>query len=129
MTKKFVMRLKSYSCSEIDIPRKHCVLLIREKLTQFTLAKILDRETADDMLAAIISLVADMIPECGTIIRTDNAPQFQCLNSLSDDPNSWLNKFNIKIDKKITAKVHSVCTKLLKKLLKSPFFFCLTPTT
>ena len=28
MTKKFVMWLKSYSCSEIDIPRKHCVYFI-----------------------------------------------------------------------------------------------------
>ena len=88
----------SHFACDVMVRNTQKILLIREKLTQFTLAKILDRETADDMLAAIISLVADMIPECGTIIRTDNAPQFQCLNSLSDDPNSWLNKFNIKIE-------------------------------
>ena len=43
-------------------------------------------------------LIANMIPEYGTVIRTDNAPQFQRLNSLSNDPNSWLKKFNIKIE-------------------------------
>ena len=32
MTKKFVMWLKSYSCSEIDIPRKHCDMVLEVKL-------------------------------------------------------------------------------------------------
>ena len=62
------------------------------------MAKILENETADDMLNAIVVLTADMIPDYGTVIRTDNAPQFQRLNSLSNDQNSWLSKFNIKIE-------------------------------
>ena len=74
------------------------VLLIREKLTQFTKATILQNETADEIIEAIVIMIADMIPEYGTVIRTDNAPQFQKLRSLVDDPDSWLHKFNIKIE-------------------------------
>ena len=88
----------SHFACDIMVRNTQKILLIREKLTQFTMAKILEHETADDILSAIVVSIADMIPEYGTVIRTDNAPQFQRLNSLSNDPNSWLKKFNIKIE-------------------------------
>ena len=88
----------SHFACDIMVRNTQKILLIREKLTQYTLAKVLDAETSDDILKAIVTLTADMIPEYGTVIRTDNAPQFQRLHGLSDDPDSWLNKFNIKIE-------------------------------
>ena len=86
-----------FAC-DVMVRNKQNILLIREKLTQFTQAKVLLRETANDILEAIIVLIADKIPECGTIIRTDNATPFQKLNALTNDERSWLNKFNIKIE-------------------------------
>ena len=88
----------SHFACDIMVRNTQKILLIREKLTQFTSAKVLLNENADEMLKAIIVLIADMIPEYGTVIRTDNAPQFQRLNALSGDPDSWLKKFNIKIE-------------------------------
>ena len=88
----------SHFACDVMVRNTQKILLIREKLTQFTKAQILLNETADNISRAIVTMIADMIPEYGTVIRTDNAPQFQSLNSLSDDPNSWLNKFNIRID-------------------------------
>ena len=88
----------SHFACDVMVRNAQKILLIREKLTQFTKAQILKSETSDDILDAIVVMIADMIPEYGTIIRTDNAPQFQRLSSLSNDPDSWLHKFNIKID-------------------------------
>ena len=73
------------------------ILWIREKLTQFTKAQVLENDTADDILKAIITTIADQIPEYGTIVRTDNASTFQKLNYSSNDVESWLSKFNIRL--------------------------------
>ena len=53
------------------------------------MGKILDRETSDDILNSLIPLIADMIPDYGSVIRTDNAPQFQKLAAIGDDPESY----------------------------------------
>ena len=88
----------SHFACDVMVRNTQKILLIREKLTQFTRAQILQNETAENILSAIVVMIADMIPEYGTVIRTDNAPQFQKLSSLSSDPDSWLHKFNIRID-------------------------------
>ena len=74
------------------------ILWIREKLTQFTGAKILEQDTGDETLKAIVMLIADMVPEYGSVVRTDNASTFQKINSSVDKADSWLNKFNIKLE-------------------------------
>ena len=86
-----------YAC-DIMVRNRQKILLIREKLTQFTFGRILEKETSDEILNALIQLIADFIPEYGTVIRTDNAPQFQKLSSLNDDLEFWLKKFNIKLE-------------------------------
>ena len=79
----------SHFACDVMVRNTQKILLIREKLTQFTRAQILQNETAENILSAIVVMIADMIPEYRTVIRTDNAPQFQKLSSLSSDPDSW----------------------------------------
>ena len=86
-----------FSC-DVMVRNSQKILLIREKLTQFAQGYILDKETGDNILSAIVLLIADKIPEYGTIIRTDNASVFQKIHSLSTDLDSWLAKFQIKIE-------------------------------
>ena len=83
-----------------DVMKRHSqsILLIREKLTQYTQGSILSQETSDNILNSLVPLIADKIPEYGAIVRTDNASTFQKLTASQEDPNSWLNKFNIKIE-------------------------------
>ena len=53
----------SHFACDIMVRNKQHILLIREKLTQCTQAKILERENAEEILAAIIELISDKIPE------------------------------------------------------------------
>ena len=88
----------SHFACDIMVRNSQNILLIREKLTQFTQGCILSKETGQDILTAIITLIADKIPEYGSTIRTDNASTFQNINNLSKDTGSWMNKFNIRIE-------------------------------
>ena len=88
----------SHFACDVMVRNSQKILLIREKLTQFAHGVILNRETSEDILSAIVMLIADKIPDYGTIIRTDNASVFQKIHSLSADLESWLNKFHIKIE-------------------------------
>ena len=74
------------------------ILLIREKLSQFTLTGIIPDETADSLREELFSKVLDFIPSSGTTIQVDNAPAFQTLSNESKSPGSTLHKFHIKID-------------------------------
>ena len=88
----------SHFACDIMNRNRQSILLIREKLTQFTQAKILEKEDAFNILSAVIELIADKVPEYGTVIRTDNATPFQKLNTLSQDLNSSLKKFHITLE-------------------------------
>ena len=93
-----ILGFGSHFACDVMVRNRQKVLLIREKLSQFTMGRILERETADEILNALIMLIADFIPDYGTVIRTDNAPQFQKLSSLDAESESWLRKFNIKLE-------------------------------
>ena len=88
----------SHFACDIMVRNSQKILWIREKLTQFTGAKILEQDTGDETLKAIVMLIADMVPEYGSVVRTDNASTFQKINSSVDKGDSWLNKFNIKLE-------------------------------
>ena len=88
----------SHFAADVMVRNTQKILLIREKLTQFTQGSILEKETGENILSALVSLIADKIPDYGSVVRTDNASMFQKLHSSSTDLNSWLNKFQITID-------------------------------
>ena len=74
------------------------ILLVREKLSQFTITSLIPDETAHSLGDTLIASVIEFIPNDGAIIQVDNAPGFQTLKSESVMPGSLLNKFRINID-------------------------------
>ena len=83
-----------------DVVRRNgqMILLIREKLSQFTLTGLIPNETADSLREELFSKVLELIPNSGATIQVDNAPGFQLLKKESEMPGSILYKFHIKID-------------------------------
>ena len=67
--------------ADILIRERQKILVIREYVTSLTRAALLPSEKHDDIRAAIVSLIHDIIPLDGplTVVRTDNAPGFQPL--------------------------------------------------
>ena len=83
-----------------DIVRAHGqkILIIREKLSQFTLASILKDETAECIKAGIIALIVDFIPSTGAVVQVDCATSFQTLQNQSNMDGTTLHDLGIKID-------------------------------
>ena len=74
------------------------ILLIREKLSQFTLTALVPDETADSLRDGLFSKILELIPASGATVQVDNAPGFQTLATESNAPGSLLQKFHIKIE-------------------------------
>ena len=68
-----------------DVICKHNqkILLIREKLSQFTVTKFIQDETAESLESALISSIVELLPEEGAIVQVDNAPGWQALETRS----------------------------------------------
>ena len=73
----------SHFACDVMVRNNQKILLIREKLSQFTQGHILEKETGQSILCALVTLIADKIPDYGTVVRTDNASVFQKIQSLS----------------------------------------------
>ena len=71
------------------------ILVCREKLSQFTLTKIISDETAENLEAALISLISDYVPDTGCIVQVDAATGFQ---ALADGKSKFLGKLKISLD-------------------------------
>ena len=73
------------------------ILVLRENLSQYTRATIIEDQTADTLRKALLSMILDILPESGASIRVDAAPSFQTLHNEANTKNSILNKLNIRI--------------------------------
>ena len=71
---------------------KQCIFIAREKLSNFTVTKLIPDETANTVRDAIIQLTAELIPSEGLEMQVDNASAMQ---SLVND--SHLARYNIDI--------------------------------
>lgn len=78
------------------------IIICREKLSQFTLSKIIADETAETLESALFSMVIDYIPETGATIQVDPAPGFI---SIAAQKTGILPQHNIKLD---IGRVHNV---------------------
>ena len=87
--------------ADVLIEKGQHILLCREKLSQFTTTYMLQDETKESIEEGLISSLIDMVPEDGAVIQVDPGPS---LVSLSNDANSVLLNFNIKID---VGRVHN----------------------
>ena len=74
------------------------ILLVREKLSQFTVTCFVADETADSLRDGLISNIIEMIPASGAVVQVDAAPAFQTLKTESDSKGSLLQKLGIKVD-------------------------------
>ena len=81
--------------ADVLIEKGQKILLCREKLSQYTLTKIILDETADTLETALVSLIADLVPEDGTIVQVDAATGFQ---ALENGKGKFLSKFKIELD-------------------------------
>ena len=90
-----------------DIIKKdgQLIFLAREKLSQFTITKIILDETADTLRDAIVAAVLDYMPEQGSIIQVDCSTGLQTLAAECNMDNSILYRLGIKID---LGRVHNV---------------------
>ena len=74
------------------------LFIIRESLSQFTQGIIIPDQRATTLEEAIMRTVLELIPDNGTTIRVDGAKAFQSLKISSDEDESYLAKYNIKLD-------------------------------
>ena len=81
--------------ADVIVRLKQKILLVRENLSQFVFARLIPDETADTLMNNLVPLISDFVPESGSIVRTDNAPAFQKLLSISSQKNSIFNSLNI----------------------------------
>jgi len=83
-----------------DVVRKETqkILLVREKLSQFTITTLIQSENADDLRDALVLSILEMMPASGATVQVDNATGFQKLQAESEYSGSLLNKLKIRID-------------------------------
>ena len=100
------------------------ILIVREHISQYTRGLIIPDQTAETLRQALISLVADIMPDSGTEIRVDGATAFQSLERESVIPDSTLGKLKIKLvvgrllNKNKNPNAENAVQEVLKEILK-----------
>ena len=74
------------------------ILVVRDKLSQFTRASLIPDQTADTLRQFLLSMVLDILPDSGTNIRVDGATAFQTLERESATNGTLLKQLNIIIE-------------------------------
>ena len=74
------------------------ILVVREKMSQFVLATLIQNETAEALTDALLPLISDYVPDRGAVVRTDNAPAFQKIVNITKQVNSPFRNHNITIE-------------------------------
>ena len=85
-----------FSADVIERNQQH-ILIIREKLSSFTLTKFIPNQTAQTLKEALISLILDMVPHTGTEVQVDCATSWATLANDSNTENSQLKRLKIAI--------------------------------
>ena len=80
-----------------DVMEQHSqkVLIVREKLTQYMWAALVDDQKADTLETALLSMILPVVPSGGAVVRTDGGTAFQSLAARTD---TELAKHSIKIE-------------------------------
>ena len=73
------------------------ILVVRENVTQFTRATIIQDQKKDTLRQALLSLIMDLIPDNGTDVRLDGATSFQALEIEALTSDSLLNKLGVRL--------------------------------
>ena len=100
------------------------ILIVREKLSSFTLTKLIQDQTAEVIKTALITLIVNFIPQSGTVVQVDCATSWDALSRTAADSDSDLQKLNIVIDlgrhhnKNKNPVIDNACQEFHKELLK-----------
>ena len=73
------------------------IFIIRESLSQYTRGLKIPDQKMETLRDAIFSLIVDLLPDTGAVIRTDAATGFQALKAEAENPSSLFSKLGIKI--------------------------------
>ena len=95
---QFVDTFGSHFSADVIRREAQKILLIREKLSQFTMTTLIESESADDLRDALVLSILEMMPASGATVQVDNATGFQKLQAESEFSGSLLNKLKIRID-------------------------------
>ena len=77
---------------------RQAILIVREKLSSFTLTKFISDQKANTLKDALIGLILDMVPQSGSVIQVDCATSWANLAKESNTDNSDLKRLGIVID-------------------------------
>lgn len=100
------------------------ILIVREKLSSFTLTKFVSDQKADTLRTALISLILDFVPHSGSLVQVDCATAWASLSKESDIENSDLMRLKIKVDlgrhfnKNKNPVVDNACREFHKEILR-----------
>ena len=83
-----------------DVIERHGqqILIVREKLSSFTMTKFITDQKAETIKTALITLILDLIPSSGTTVQVDCATSWAALENQSKQIDSNLQRLNIKIE-------------------------------
>lgn len=87
----------NFAADVIEINSQN-IFVIREGLSQFTQGEIIPDQKASTLEEALLKATLELIPDQGTTIRVDGAKAFQSLAISSKEKESYLNKYNIRVD-------------------------------
>ena len=113
----------NFSADVIERNRQK-ILIVREKLSSFTLTKLIQDQTAETLKRSLITLIVDFIPESGTSAQVDCATSWDALSKSTRDSDSELRKLNITIDlgrhhnKNKNPVADNACREFHKELLR-----------
>ena len=114
----------SHFSADIIERNQQIILIVREKLSSFTLTKLINNQTAETLKLALIPMILDMLPQSGTTVQVDCAPAWQTLANESKRENSELKRLNINVDlgrhhnKNKNPVVDNACKEFHKELLR-----------
>ena len=74
------------------------ILIVREKLSSFTLTKFIPDQKSETLKQALISLIIDMVPQSGSTVQVDFATAWATLARESQQEGSELKRCRIQID-------------------------------
>ena len=83
-----------------DVIKKDCqlILICREKLSQFTISRIIPDESADSLRDSLVSTIIEFLPDSGTKVQVDCSPGFQKLATECLLDGNILKKFGIIVE-------------------------------
>ena len=88
----------SHFSADVIERNQQCIIIVREKLSSFTMTKFIKDQTANSLKEALITMILEMIPHSGTTVQVDCASAWQTLANESNQDRSQLKRLNIKID-------------------------------